>query len=263
MKCKNNKEAKLLANTSDRRIGKQKGIIVFSPVGDLKQLDDFCRYVKKMGINRGVDFAFVYREGLTYNEGCGLSAIHATEKYPLGTSGAFFAGQLMAYRLKYPIVVTTDLDAVLDSHRTFTEMAELCRHTGKVVSPANPENPGVYGANSMNHWTFFPRKVFDEVGFSIPFFIKGGEDYELLYRYREAGKLLVYQGSQCIEHSPSAFPYTVSPDDPHEFCDTGEHEPSKHTRMCEFITKTGRIAKERTTQCRKCIMYFKTRRSAK
>lgn len=183
----------------DTRRGKRKEIVIFSPVGDLGQLDGFCHHVKRMGMDKDADFAFIYRKGLQYKE-CGLSSVQATEKYPLGTSGCFFAGQVMAYRLGYPIIVVTDLDALLDSRKTLMEMISIARREGKVVSPvsANAENPGVSGASNMNQWSVFPRHVFETVGFSIPFFWRGGDDYELLWRYKSLGKTAVYRQGHAL-----------------------------------------------------------------
>ena len=191
---------KLVEMALDNRRGKRRKVAVFCPVGDSGQLERFRSHVKKLGIGRIADFIFIYRKGVPYQKG-GLHALHATEKYPLGTSGCFFAGQLLAYRLGYETIVVTDLDAFLDSRKSFDKMLSMCRAQGKVISPvsANEGNPGVFGANSLNHWSFFPREAFEEVGFSIPFFWRGGDDYELLWRYKSRGKMVVYKEG-CVFH---------------------------------------------------------------
>ncbi len=184
---------RLIEKISDLRKGKQKDTVVFSPVGDKDQLLGFYKHVKKLGIEKEVDFIFLYRKGLKIIDK-GFSAIHGFEKYPLGTAGCFFSGQDLAYRLGYKLIIVADLDAFLDSKKTFHEMARLALETGKVVSPVSTcnENMEKYLAYNFNQWSFFPRKAFEKVGFSIPYLWKGGDDYELMRRYKSKKQSIVY-----------------------------------------------------------------------
>ena len=182
----------LLENIVDRREGARKKAVVFSPVGDMAQMDEFCRHVKSLGIGDAVDFVFVYRQGLAYSSL--LPAVHASEKCPLGTAGCFFAGEKLAYSLGYETIIVADLDAHLDSRRTFDEMLSLCRKSGKVVSPVSTsqENAEKYVAYNFNQWSFFPRAAYETVGMSTPYFWRGGDDYEMICRYRHRKANIVY-----------------------------------------------------------------------
>ncbi|MBU0586032.1 hypothetical protein KJ780_00815, partial [Candidatus Micrarchaeota archaeon] len=105
-----------------RRIKENRKVIIFSPVGNHAELELFSKYIKKIGLDKKneVDFLFIYRKGLEKLD-VGLSAIHATEKYPIGTSGSFFAGQATCYSLGYEYIIVTDCDALIDSLETFED----------------------------------------------------------------------------------------------------------------------------------------------
>ncbi len=182
----------LLENIVDMREGPRKKAVVFSPVGDMAQMEEFCRHVKSLKIHDAADFVFVYRQGLKYSSL--LPAVHAAERYPLGTAGCFFAGEKLAYSLGYEVIIVADLDAHLDSRRTFDEMLEMCRKGGKVVSPVSTsqENSEKYVAYNFNQWSFFPREAYDTIGMSTPYFWRGGDDYEMICRYRHHGENVVY-----------------------------------------------------------------------
>lgn len=187
-------ESKLLDKPQDMRRKPYKDIVIFSPVGDMAQLDGFAKHVKELGIDKEADFLFIYRQGLDYKD-YGLSAVHLMEKMALGTSGAFYAGQVTSYEFGYGTIVVTDLDALIDSKKTFDEIVNLARKEKKGVCPlstsqiTNEDNR----AYSFNHWGTFTREIFENYGFSIPYFIKGGEDYEFTCRYKTAGATILYE----------------------------------------------------------------------
>jgi len=182
----------LLENITDerRKAGNRPATVIFAPVGDIRHLDPFVKHVKKLGLDKmqDVDFLFIYRAGLPKPD-LGFSAVHAFEKYPLGTAGAFFAGQAYGYTLGYETIIVADCDAFLDSRKTFDAMLAIAQREDKVVStPAytddHQEKPG---DNTTNGWGFMPRSAFEKAGFSTPYTWKGGDDFEIAYRLNKTG----------------------------------------------------------------------------
>jgi hypothetical protein len=181
----------LLFDLSDFRKPPKKETVIFSPVGDLTQLKGFCRHVRKLGIDQSADFVFIYRPGLQPQK-TGLSEVRAREKSPLGTSGCFFAGQALSYLLGYKTIVVADLDAFLDSKRTFDTMLSAARkkRCAVVSLSKNPADKSLQGSYCVvNQWGVFPRQLFESEGFAVPYTVRGAEDYELLTRLSSAGKL--------------------------------------------------------------------------
>ena len=190
----------LLENVKDERKGSMMDVAVFSPVGDLGQMDIFYKTVRKLGIADSVDFIFIYRKGLEYPS-TGLSALHATEKYPLGTSGCFFAGQALCYLLGYKTVVVADLDSVLDSGATLAGMEEMAHRLGHAVLPEYriKENTADIASN-VNNWGVYPREVFEKAGFSTPYIWKGSEDYEFFARLSHLRMVEIYRDGYYSHH---------------------------------------------------------------
>jgi len=190
----------LLENVRDCRKGGRRKILVFSPVGSLAQLDEFNTTIGALGIGKEVDFLFIYRKGLAYCNP-GLSAIHATERHPLGTSGCFFEGQALGYRLGYETIVVADLDSVLDSRRTFYGMVRMARRMQAAILPRYriKENLAPIASN-VNNWGVYPRAVFEKAGFSVPYVWKGSEDYEFGERLRSHGAVSVYAHGSFSHH---------------------------------------------------------------
>jgi hypothetical protein len=146
---------------------------------------------------REVDFLFIFRDisDIRYT---GLSALYFIEKYPIGTSGCFFAGQKLLYDLGYSVIVSTDLDAELDGVETFDSIVALAIENKKAVFTRSifNENTSKQLAYNVNDWAAFPREFFDEVGFSTPYMWRGGEEYELLTRLLKThrDKFMVHSG---------------------------------------------------------------------
>ena len=182
----------LLDRFSDFRKGKQREVAVFSPVGDEGQLEGFVAHVKKLGIAGKADFIFVVRPGLEPAR-TGLSELRCYEKLPLGTSGCFFAGQALAYRLGYKTIVVADLDASLDSPQTYLGLEAASKKGCVAVAPE--KSPQDTGLNRkffiVNHWGFFPRGAYENAGFPTPYLWKGAEDFEIARRMERKGILQV------------------------------------------------------------------------
>ncbi len=190
----------LLEKYSDLRTGRQRKTVIFSPVGDAGQLREFCRHVKKLEIDKEADFLFVCKKGLRMPR-LPLSEAHAFEALPLGTSGSFFAGQYLAYLMGYEVIVIADLDAFLDSRKTFLEMVALARGKGCAVAPLSKdpsEKAPARGYFVINQWGTVPRNVFEEAGFAMPYTYKGAEDYEFLSRLRHRGRFIGFEGGFAI-----------------------------------------------------------------
>lgn len=199
----------LFESIIDKRSKKNKRkIIIFCPIGDSEQLLNFVKHIKNIGLNkrRDIDFLFIYRKGMDYTDLSGFSAIHAIEKYPIGTSGAFFAGQAYCYELGYDFIITCDADSVIDSAKTFDSMLELAEREKKVVSAPIFETTEqkTQKCTNPNGWGFFPREIFEKIGFSIPYTWRGGDDFEMAYRLDRAGMRIWYPHGK-IFHSLSGF----------------------------------------------------------
>ena len=187
----------LMHGVQDRRHNKNANVVIFSPVGDMGQMEEFLAHMKKLGLDNdsGIDFLFLYRPDLEFHP-TKMSAVHAHEKHPLGTSGCFFLGQAAAYGLGYDYIVITDLDALLDSKKTLYAMLEIAKRKKKAVVARTffPENTTNQVAYDVNDWCVYPRQVFELVGFSTPYVWRGGDDYEFLERLRHHGSALEVYG---------------------------------------------------------------------
>ena len=210
--------SKLLENFRDMRKKPYKEIVVFSPVGDMGQLEDFVNHASTLGIDKVADFLFIYRQGLGYKD-YGLSALHATEKMPLGTSGCFFIGQALGYGLGYETIVVADLDAFLDSRKTFDEMLKIARDTGKAVVPLSKtqkEEKPLPNYFVVNQWGVFPRRVFEKVGFEAPYSYRGGEDWELSNRLKCAKQIQIYRQG-CAIHEKTGMGIREKAENPKKY----------------------------------------------
>jgi len=199
-----NANTPLLERIEDRRSAgngaAKKDIAIFSPVGDLAQLEGFCSHVRELGLDNAADFIFVYRQGLKY-AAHGLSALHACEKFPLGTSGAFFAGQSLSYSLGYKIIVVADLDAFLDSRATFDSLVKIAQEKKLAAIPLSKsphEQNAQKGYAVVNQWGVFPRETFEECGLAIPYTYKGAEDFEFKQRLLHFKKLVFYDAGYAL-----------------------------------------------------------------
>lgn len=187
-----------LENICDLRTKPLKRTIIFCPVGDEAQLVEFCRHVRSLGIEKDFDFLLIYRKGVPYDAAKGLSALHATEKYPLGTAGGFFAGQICSYLLNYETIVNNDLDAYLDCKESLFAMVEKARSERTSVIPYSKsaeEKTIDKEYIVINSWHVYHREVFERAGFYFPYTWKGGEDYEYAQRLKLHNKLVIYENA--------------------------------------------------------------------
>ena len=53
----------------------------------------------------------------------------------------------------------------------------------------------------VNQYGVFPRAIFEKVGFATPYFYRGAEDYELMFRLQEHGLLSVNKDARVIPNT--------------------------------------------------------------
>jgi len=185
---------KMIISSYKSNIKKRKDIIIVSPVGDIKDLKNFEKYLKKEGIDKLADLLFVYKYNLDFISHK-INSICVKEKIPLGTSGAFFLAAYLGYLFNYKVIVVNDIDAYIDSKKSFIECLNLALKEKKVIFPIvsalgdiSPKNISSY---NVNGFAFYPREIFNFIGFYTPYFFRGGEDFEFLERIKKENLLEV------------------------------------------------------------------------
>lgn len=179
----------------DARKNKARGAL-FCPVCDEDQLKEFIETIKHLEGYNDIDYFFLYKKGLPINPKSelfkGLSAIHAEENIPLGSSGVFFVGPYALFQENYDVIVIADTDAIPSSKRMLRILLHKAAEVQKVVAPLNnpKENAARAKTYVINQWGCFPRFVFEKVGFYTPYMWRGGEDYDFMLRLKEADLLL-------------------------------------------------------------------------
>jgi hypothetical protein len=196
----------ILIGETKNTVKKRKNIVVACPVGDGAELAKFVAWARKTGISEIADFVFIYRAGMRVQD-IGLDSFHAVEKVPLGTCGAFFVAQSLSYSLGYEVVVLSDINAFLDSKKGFVACKDLALSSKKAVLPIIYQGEGkMIGNNTYNpnSFGFIPRNVFEEVGFSVPYPWRGGEDYEFRSRLLKHGKA-IFTDKAYVRHPMEGF----------------------------------------------------------
>ncbi|VVB58875.1 Uncharacterised protein [Candidatus Anstonella stagnisolia] len=182
--------------------GKRKhDVCVFCPVGELKFVAPFLEALEKQSF-REFDLLFVYRKGLAPANAKGFNALWVQEGGDYGTAGAFYLGQSFAYELGYEFVVLADIDAVVESQELIGKLVQAAKQDGKVHMPVILEPNRKVGGENPNGFGCIPRGVFEKVGFSNPFFYRGGEDWDFVRRLRKAG-LYVPEKNLVVIHPAS------------------------------------------------------------
>jgi hypothetical protein len=159
-------------------------VVIFCPVGDAEQFKGFVRMMHKLGISMDekIDFLFVSPPSLNLAPmDKTLSAIYYKENIvKLGTSGAFFAGQVMAHKLGYKTIVVADIDVEMDDPKVLYDCIAISKRDKKIVMPQCRARTTSDDTVSSSVWGFgvFPREKIIERGFCSGFLWKGGEDYD-------------------------------------------------------------------------------------
>jgi len=173
-------------------------VVIFCPVGDAEQFKGFVRMMHKLGISMDekIDFLFVSPPSLNLAPmDKTLSAIYYKENIvKLGTSGAFFAGQVMAHKLGYKTIVVADIDVEMDDPKVLYDCIAISKRDKKIVMPQCRARTTSNDTVSSSVWGFgvFPREMIDKHGFCTPYFRYGAEDYD--YNCRVAPDKFEYKG---------------------------------------------------------------------
>ncbi len=196
---------------ADNRKGKAKEVL-FCPVCDESQLKEFIAIIRRLDYYDKIDYFFLYRKGLSISPKSGLfdslSAVHAEENIPLGSSGVFFVGPYALFQEGYETMVIADTDAIPGSKQMLRILLQKAHELQKVVVPlSNPEENTALGKGYViNQWGAFPCSVFEKAGFYTPYMWRGGEDFEFLIRLKNAN--LVYLNKNARISHPRAG-YTI------------------------------------------------------
>ncbi|MEM2954834.1 MAG: hypothetical protein QW625_02705 [Candidatus Nanoarchaeia archaeon] len=173
--------------------------VLFCPVSDEHQLKEFITTIRKLEGYGTIDYLFLYKKGFPINPKSelfdGLSAIHAEENIPLGSSGVFFVGSYALFQEGYKVIVIADIDAIPSSKKILSILLRRAYELQKVAVPLNNPKENIVPAKTYvtNHWGAFHRSVFEKVGFYTPYMWRGGEDYDFMLRLKEAGLLLLLE----------------------------------------------------------------------
>ncbi len=198
---------KLFSRFEDRRKAKRK-VALMSPAGNEKMLREFISIIKKQTF-KDFDILFISPKGANFYWDEELSIMNAEERYPLGTSGCFFAGQTFLYTEGYEVIVVADLDAIPSSESMLESLINEARASGKACMPiSTPAESAVPEKMfNVNQYGTYPREVFEKVGFANPFFWRGAEDWDLMQRLSSKGLIKVVEGVH-VTHPTSGFtPY--------------------------------------------------------
>jgi hypothetical protein len=197
----------LIISSFQSNIKNKKDVIIVSPVGDIKDVKNFEKYLKKEGIDKLADLLFVYRYNLDFISHK-TNSICVKEKFPLGTSGAFFLAACLGYLFNYKVIVVSDINAYIDSKKSFIECLNLALKEKKVVFPIGSASEDISSKNissyNVNGFAFYPREIFNITGFHTPYFFRGGEDFEFLERIKKVN-LLEVKNNVYVYHQRSGY----------------------------------------------------------
>ena len=113
-----------------------------------------------------------------------LNVIIFSESFPLGSSGGFGIGQVLAYSMGYKYVINSDVDATPISKNLVSHLKRVAQSSGKAVFPRSVEHEGskVLGGYVINQYGICPRRLLEEFGFVDFRFFKGAEDMDYCTR---------------------------------------------------------------------------------
>jgi len=139
-----------------------------------------------------------------------LNMLLYSENYPLGSSGGFGVGQVLAYSLGYEYVINADVDCTPVSKNLVCTLVRKANETGKIVLPhsASFENGKMdqFGGYVLNQYGIASRKMLEAEGFLYFRLFKGGEDYDIGERCKMNGGF-VFEDSLVVSHKNRIFDY--------------------------------------------------------
>ncbi len=137
-----------------------------------------------------------------------MNVVTYSEKYPLGSSGGFGIGQVLAYSLGYEYVINADIDCMPVSAGLVKKLKDVAGKTQMTVLPRPVLHSGAKGkirwGYCPNQYGICPRQVLEEFGFEHFRFFRGAEDLEFQFRLEMAGRLH-YENDVEVSHKPFLF----------------------------------------------------------
>ncbi len=133
-----------------------------------------------------------------------LNVLCFTERFSLGSSGGFGLGQALAYFMGYDYIITSDIDCLPVSRNLVQKLKELAAKEKKAVFPIsvfdrNYKEGETRKNHIPNHYSIYPCKIFEKMGFAYFRFFKGGEDVAWVKRLKMEN-LLFCTDSVLVEH---------------------------------------------------------------
>jgi len=136
-----------------------------------------------------------------------LNLILYDEIYPLGSSGGFGIGQVLAYFLGYEYVINSDVDATPISKNLVRHLFETAKSSGKAVFPKSVQYKGYpLCGYIINQYGICPRSLLTEFGFIYFRLFRGSEDVDYCERLVMEGKV-IYDESVLVRHKSHIFDY--------------------------------------------------------
>jgi hypothetical protein len=135
----------------------------------------------------------------------GLNLILYDEIYPLGSSGGFGLGQVLAYLLGYEYVINSDVDATPISKNLVRQLIKTSESSGKAVFPLSvPYEGGPIGGYVINQYGICPRSILEDFGFLYFQLFKGSEDVDYCERLAMENRV-IYDSSILVKHKSHLF----------------------------------------------------------
>lgn len=177
----------LVSEKLDERRGKHETAIVIPTAGGGEIL---ARHLEALGKQKGGDFdiIIVYGKDEQFRKNALPGRIlHVREKQSGGCAGAFFIGEKIAYDDGYRFIILSDDDCVPETENLVEEHVKALENADivlpKEVFYGKARKPG----GIIHHYAGVKREVFGKSGFTFLPFNIGGEDLELLERFRRDG----------------------------------------------------------------------------
>lgn len=139
-----------------------------------------------------------------------LNILYYQENYPLGSSGGFGLGRMLAYSLGYKYIVNADVDCTPVSKDLMRKLVDAAKKERKAIVPKSIDyikgGEVRVGGRGTNQYDICPREVFEKSGFEFFRFFRGGEAHEIYIRLSAEG-LLRYEENLLVRHKNYLFSY--------------------------------------------------------
>ncbi len=139
-----------------------------------------------------------------------LNLIIFSENYPLGSSGGFGIGQVLAYSMGYEYIVNSDVDCLPVSTDLIAKLKGRAGAEQKIVLPLSVSFRGdkidQIGGYVINQYGICTRRILEENGFLYFNFFKGSEDFEFGQRCLMENKV-AFEDGVTVSHKNRIFDY--------------------------------------------------------